>query len=101
MLKSGTQLTRLPKVSGKACAQYVSSVWESCVQKIAVLHTPHFATSELWINEQYSPTLYTNCIQLLDSLVGKFTSVNFGFYTVYTGSTTTTTTFIYKKRGTL
>ena len=99
MLKLSTLLASLPKLSGKACAQYVGSLWASRGQKTMVLHTHSPTHNELRINEQYYPALYTNCIQLFRVLVGKFTSVNPQFCTVYTGPIKTTTTFI-NKRGT-
>lgn len=99
MRKSSTLIARLPKVSGKACAQYVSSLWAGRGQKTMVLHSLGSTPGGLRINEQYYPSLYTNCIQLFRVLVGNLTSVNQQFCTVYTGPINTTTTLI-NKRGT-
>lgn len=98
MRKISTLMNRVPKVSGKACAQYVGELWDGCVQNLVVLHTLGNNHNALWINEQYTPTLYTNCIQLFNTLVGNFTSVNREFYTVYTGPIKTTTTYINRRR---
>lgn len=95
---SGTQIARLPKVSGKACAQYVRSLWANSGQKVAVLHTHKTTHHDLGISEQYYPSLYTNCIQLIQSLAGNFTSVDLQFCTVYTGPIKTTTTYINRRR---
>lgn len=100
MRKTSTLISRLPKFSGKACAQFVGSLWVSRGQNSMVLHTPSMSTIRLWKTSQISIVLYTNCIQVLQVLVGNFTSVSKQFYTVCTGPITTTTTFIYK-RGTL
>lgn len=96
----GTHISRLPKVSGKACAQHVASMWAGRGQKSAVTHTPQTNHNELCVNEQYYPALYTICIQLFQRLVGNITSVNFEFCTVSTGPTKTTTTYI-NRRGTV
>jgi hypothetical protein len=97
MRKSGTLLPRMPKVSGKACVQRASSLWAGRGQKRAVLHTQASTHNELFINEQYAPTLYTNCMRLIQAHVGKFTSVNLQFCTVYTGPIKTTTTYINRR----
>jgi hypothetical protein len=97
MRKLSTQLSSLPKVSGKACAQYVRSLWAGRGQNPRLLHTPQTTHNTLGINEQYYPSLYTNCIQVFRVLVGNFTPVNLSFYTVYTGPTKTTTTLLNKR----
>lgn len=101
MFFSSTRIVRLPKVSGKACAQYLGSLWERSGNKSGLVHNHRSSHRSLWINQQLYPVLYTNCIQRYKQLVGNFTSVNPQFYTLYTAPITTTTTFIYKKRGTL
>jgi hypothetical protein len=97
MRKLSTRLASLPKVGGKACAQYVRSLWPARGQNSVVLHTPQTNHNVLGINEQCYPSLYTNCIQVFRVLVGNFTPVNLSFYTVYTGPTKTTTTLLNKR----
>ena len=100
MRKFSTRVVRLPKVSGKACAQYVGSLWATRGQKLGLLHSQLATHSNLGISSLSKPTLYTNCMQVIPVLMGKFTSVNQQFCTVYTGPITTTTT-LFNKRGTL
>jgi hypothetical protein len=94
MHKLGTQIARLPKVSGKACAQSAQKLWDTWGQKNGVFSKHKSTHNTLWINPAFTPTLYTKCIQAIHSLVGKSTSVISEFYTLYTPLTTMTTTYI-------
>lgn len=94
MRRISTLVVRAPKVSGKACVQRVAGLWAGCVEYFGVIRSPQNAKGELWITARLYPVLYTKCMQVFTALVGNFTSVNFGFYTVYTGPTKTTTTYI-------
>jgi|ERR1700741_1395986 len=98
MHNSGTRHSGLPKVSGKACAQYVETLWAGRGQKTGFTHSPTTNPKNLGVSDWSYTLLYTNCIQLIQALVGNFTSVKSQLYTLYTGPiNTTTTTFIYKK----
>lgn len=91
---SGTQIARLPKLSGKACAEPVGSLRMNRGQKIGVSHIHNFTQNTLWITSDFPRQLYTNCIQIYTAAVGNFTSITDDFYTLYTPLTTMTTTYI-------
>jgi hypothetical protein len=94
MHKLGTQIARLLKVSGKACAQSAQKLWGTWGQKNRVSSKHKSTHNALWITRGFTPTLYTKCIHTVHSLVGKSTSVISEFYTLYTPLTTMTTTYI-------
>lgn len=98
MRKTSTLTTGLPNVGGKVCAQHVRTLWDACAHKFIVTHSRFSTRTILWKNQQSSPTLYTNCIQLFHVLVGNFTPVSTQFCTVYTGPIKTTTTYINRRR---
>lgn len=97
MRSVSTRIPRALKVSGKACVQRVMSLWFACAQAVGVLHSSFRTTNELWITNRFTHSVYTNCMQVLRNLVGKFTSVISMFYTVCTGPITTTTTYINRR----
>ena len=75
----------------KTCAQAAHNYGKECGAFMAVVHSQIICPFYTRINIGLFRSLYTFCVQKCPATVGKFTSVNMGFYTVYTGPITTTT----------
>lgn len=78
------------------CAQPVHNHWLACGQKSAVINSPLSRSFAMRKTLIVLPVMYTYCVQNCTAIVGKITSVNRQFYTVYTGLTKTTTKYIKK-----
>lgn len=96
-----TLLPRAPKSSVQVCAKAVDWCGKVVWVKLCVFRTAKLTTKGPMENHRLIRDLYTFCVQKFTGSVGNFTSVNYGFYTVYTGPITTTTTYINNKEGVL
>lgn len=92
-----TPTTRLPELSGKACAQHVSNVWAAVVYKNGFAHMLLGQPKTLGTNPTSMSSLYTKCIRFITSQISNFTSVIYELYTLYTGPIKTTTTYINRR----
>lgn len=91
MRSVSTLILGLPKICGKACGQLVETLRDKCVKGNSFLHSVVQGLKNLGINLVVLPPLYTICVQNCSVIVGNFTSVRMGFYTVFTGPIKTTT----------
>lgn len=75
----------------KTCGKLAHNFGTVCGLNMVLVHTQQNVEIYTRITTGLFRALYTLCVQKCPATVGKFTSVNYGFYTVYTGPITTTT----------
>lgn len=73
------------------CGSLVHNVWKACGVNQRLFRSQISTKFYTWITTGLFRALYTFCVQKCPAIVGKSTSVNSGFCTVYTGLITTTT----------
>lgn len=73
------------------CGNAAQNAGKACGDITGLFLSQFLSKMYTWITTGLFRGLCTFCIQKCPAIVGKFTSVNYGFYTVYTGLITTTT----------
>ncbi len=73
------------------CGKHAHNAGKACGENLGLFRSQNLSQMYTWITTGFFRGLYTFCVQKCPAIVGKFTSVNSGFYTVYTGLITTTT----------
>lgn len=91
---AGTLASLMPISSGKPYGKLRESLGVSCAHISRLFRSTFLPTYTLRITAPFCPFLYTLVVHLSAYTVGKNTSVNSRLYTVYTGLTTKTTTYI-------
>lgn len=94
LFAASTLCLRAPIHRGKVCAQHVGDVWVVAGENLCVSHTHSTGSSRVRKSPLLILGLYTFCVQFYTACVGKITSVVYGLYTLYTGPTIKTITYI-------
>lgn len=100
LFSTGSRGALLPNVGGKACAQAVRTMWAGSGTKMSDFYTNVRTQRSLRITTPTKPSLYTKCMQICTATQRLLNGVNFEFYTVSTGPTNITTTYINTIKGT-
>ncbi len=96
-LRVGSHHTGVPKTCGKACVYHAGYYGDIRGQFADLMHSLLAHRNCLWIKSGFMNVLYTYFVQLSTTIVANFTPVKYSLCTVYTGLTTTTTTYINNK----
>lgn len=84
----------VPKLCGQACVLLVDGLWFGCGYFAKLFHNRTTHHIKLWKSPVLTQRLRTNCTHNSTVAVYNFTPVFNHFYTVFTGPTNITTTFI-------